>query len=430
MQKRFAVRCRASRRRCCCCRSASRRPTRVLPAQRRSAPTRARPPSEPQMPVRVLATPDTPIPEVQLLSNGRYHVMVTNAGGGYSRWKDLAVTRWREDATCDNWGTFCYLRDVASGEFWSTAHQPTLKPAQSYEAIFSRGARRVPPPRPRLRDAYRDRRLAGRRHRAAPRAHHQPRRDARGRSRSPATPKSCSRRRPRTRCIRRSATCSCRPRSSASARRSSARAGRARRDEQRAVDVPPDGGARRRRRRDRPTRPIARASSAAAARSPRPRRHERPRRCPDSRGLGARSDRRDPPAASRSSRSRSATIDMVSGVGETREACLALVEQVPGPPSRRSRVRSGVDAQPGGAAADQCHRGRRAALRAPGQLGPLRQRGAARRRGRADARTAAGNRGSGAMPSPATCRSCCCRSATRRTSIWCASWCRRMRTGA
>ena len=51
-------------------------------------------------------------PEVQLLSNGRYHVMVTNAGGGYSRWKDLAVTRWREDTTCDNWGTFCYLRDA------------------------------------------------------------------------------------------------------------------------------------------------------------------------------------------------------------------------------------------------------------------------------------------------------------------------------
>jgi cyclic beta-1,2-glucan synthetase len=90
-----------------------------------------------QMPVRLLATPDTPFPEVQLLSNGRYHVMVTNAGGGYSRWKDLAVTRWREDATCDNWGSFCYLRDLASGEFWSSSHQPTLKGAQGYEAIFS-----------------------------------------------------------------------------------------------------------------------------------------------------------------------------------------------------------------------------------------------------------------------------------------------------
>ena len=82
---------------------------------------------------------DTPTPEVQLLSNGRYHVMVTNAGGGYSRWKDFAVTRWREDSTCDNWGTFLYLRDVGSGKFWSAAHQPTLKRAESYEAMFSEG---------------------------------------------------------------------------------------------------------------------------------------------------------------------------------------------------------------------------------------------------------------------------------------------------
>ncbi|APV50312.1 cyclic beta 1-2 glucan synthetase [Betaproteobacteria bacterium GR16-43] len=90
-------------------------------------------------PMRLFTTPDTPAPEVQLLSNGRYHVMVTNAGGGSSRWKDLAVTRWREDATRDAWGTFTYIRDVASGNFWSTAHQPTLKRPASYEAILAEG---------------------------------------------------------------------------------------------------------------------------------------------------------------------------------------------------------------------------------------------------------------------------------------------------
>ena len=65
--------------------------------------------------------------------------MVTHAGGGYSRWKDLAVTRWREDGTRDHWGTFCYLRDVDSGAVWSTAYQPTLQRAEHYEAIFSEG---------------------------------------------------------------------------------------------------------------------------------------------------------------------------------------------------------------------------------------------------------------------------------------------------
>ncbi len=89
--------------------------------------------------LRVFTTPNTASPQVQSLSNGAYHVMITNAGGGYSRWRDLAVTRWREDRVLDNWGTFGYLRDVESGRFWSMAHQPTLVRASSYEAIFTQG---------------------------------------------------------------------------------------------------------------------------------------------------------------------------------------------------------------------------------------------------------------------------------------------------
>ena len=87
--------------------------------------------------MRVFTNPTPPAPEVHLLSNGRYHVVISSAGGGYSRWRDLAVTRWREDATRDCWGTFVYLRDVATGEFWSTAFQPTLRATKRYEAIFT-----------------------------------------------------------------------------------------------------------------------------------------------------------------------------------------------------------------------------------------------------------------------------------------------------
>ncbi|MBY0475301.1 MAG: cyclic beta 1-2 glucan synthetase [Nitrosomonas sp.] len=86
--------------------------------------------------MRVFTDPNTLIPEVHLLSNGHYHVMATHAGGGYSRWRDLAVTRWREDATSDGWGTFIYLRDRDSRYYWSTAYQPTLRKADHYEAIF------------------------------------------------------------------------------------------------------------------------------------------------------------------------------------------------------------------------------------------------------------------------------------------------------
>ena len=87
--------------------------------------------------MRVFTNPTPPAPEVHLLSNGRYHVVISSAGGGYSRWRDLAVTRWREDATRDCWGTFVYLRDLATGEFWSTAYQPTLRATKGYEAIFT-----------------------------------------------------------------------------------------------------------------------------------------------------------------------------------------------------------------------------------------------------------------------------------------------------
>ncbi|HEY1042365.1 MAG TPA: glycosyl hydrolase family 65 protein, partial [Telluria sp.] len=88
-------------------------------------------------PARVESRTITPAPQVQLLSNGRYHVMVSSAGGGYSRWRGAAVTRWREDGTRDNWGSFCYVRDVDSGAVWSTTFQPTLVQPRSYEAVFA-----------------------------------------------------------------------------------------------------------------------------------------------------------------------------------------------------------------------------------------------------------------------------------------------------
>jgi cyclic beta-1,2-glucan synthetase len=90
-------------------------------------------------PMRIVNTPNSRIPEIQLLGNGRYQVMISNSGAGYSRWKDLAVTRWREDPTRDDRGIFCYIKDVGSGNFWSNTFEPTLRPARKYEVLFSSG---------------------------------------------------------------------------------------------------------------------------------------------------------------------------------------------------------------------------------------------------------------------------------------------------
>ena len=95
--------------------------------------------TEQEVQMRVIRTPATALPEIQLLSNGRYYSMITNSGSGYSRWKDIAVTRWREDATLDNTGIFCYIRDLDNESSWSAAFQPSLKTADSYEVVFSQG---------------------------------------------------------------------------------------------------------------------------------------------------------------------------------------------------------------------------------------------------------------------------------------------------
>jgi cyclic beta-1,2-glucan synthetase len=87
--------------------------------------------------LRIIRDPNRSRPAVQLLSNGRYHSLLSSAGGGYSRLRDMAVTRWREDATRDHWGNFCYLRDLDSGSFWSATFQPTCAQLEHYEAIFS-----------------------------------------------------------------------------------------------------------------------------------------------------------------------------------------------------------------------------------------------------------------------------------------------------
>ena len=87
--------------------------------------------------VRRFTSPHSPTPRTHLLSNGRYAVMVTAAGSGYSRWHGLAITRWREDVTRDVWGTYVFLRDVGSGEVWSAGYQPRGVEPDSYHVMFS-----------------------------------------------------------------------------------------------------------------------------------------------------------------------------------------------------------------------------------------------------------------------------------------------------
>ncbi|MGB7538438.1 MAG: glucoamylase family protein [Anaerolineales bacterium] len=99
----------------------------VLPRVAESAPTEGR-----------FDTPHTPRPRTQLLGHEGYSIMVTNSGGGFSRWNRNDVTRWRSDRTQDSLGTFCYVRDTSTGRIWSNTYHPVGgKVADDYSVHFA-----------------------------------------------------------------------------------------------------------------------------------------------------------------------------------------------------------------------------------------------------------------------------------------------------
>ena len=86
--------------------------------------------------VRHYSSPAQPSPATLLLSNGRYTTMLTAAGSGYSRWGEFALSRWREDATCDDYGSYIFLRDVRTSAVWSAGWQPAGVEPDSYAVAF------------------------------------------------------------------------------------------------------------------------------------------------------------------------------------------------------------------------------------------------------------------------------------------------------
>jgi cellobiose phosphorylase len=90
----------------------------------------------PALSPRQFRSPHTLYPSSHFLSNGQYTTVVTNAGGGSSSWRGLAVTPRRDDPTCDPGSQFIYLRDVRSGLLWSAAYQPVCREPESYRVSF------------------------------------------------------------------------------------------------------------------------------------------------------------------------------------------------------------------------------------------------------------------------------------------------------
>ena len=76
-------------------------------------------------------------PEVLLLSNGSYSIMVNNAGSGYSKKDNLTVYRWKGDSTSDVSGMLFYIKDLKSDKYWSPAYEPCKEIGDDYSVEFT-----------------------------------------------------------------------------------------------------------------------------------------------------------------------------------------------------------------------------------------------------------------------------------------------------
>jgi cellobiose phosphorylase len=84
-----------------------------------------------------LSSADSLIPITNFISNGQYSVMITNAGSGYSRFRNINITRWREDVTRDPWGIYFYIQNLNSGSVWSATHQPCGDSGEEYKVTYA-----------------------------------------------------------------------------------------------------------------------------------------------------------------------------------------------------------------------------------------------------------------------------------------------------
>ena len=111
-------------------------PREAILSEPRPAESTTAPPSLPVFASRRFRSPHTTSAHTHFLSNGRYTTAVTNAGGGFSMWRDVAVTRRRDDPTSDAGAHYIYLRDPWSSRVWSATYQPVCQEPDRFEATF------------------------------------------------------------------------------------------------------------------------------------------------------------------------------------------------------------------------------------------------------------------------------------------------------
>jgi cellobiose phosphorylase len=90
-----------------------------------------------------ITDPATPAPWVNVICNGRYGLVISQNGGGFSWFDDAqhnVLTRWEMDLVKDSSGKFLYLSDLTTGEVWSAAPAPCATKHDEYTCTHTQGS--------------------------------------------------------------------------------------------------------------------------------------------------------------------------------------------------------------------------------------------------------------------------------------------------
>lgn len=90
-----------------------------------------------------ITDPKTPMPWVNVISNGRFGLTISQNGGGFSFFDDAqhcVISRWEMDMVRDSSGKFLYLADLESGQVWSVAPTPCRTEHDAYECTHTMGS--------------------------------------------------------------------------------------------------------------------------------------------------------------------------------------------------------------------------------------------------------------------------------------------------
>ena len=75
-------------------------------------------------------------PEISILSNSKYSILINDRGNGFSRYKTIQLNRYRK-VTKQDYGNFIYIKDLSNNKVWSNTYAPTNVEPDKYNVVFA-----------------------------------------------------------------------------------------------------------------------------------------------------------------------------------------------------------------------------------------------------------------------------------------------------